>query len=244
MELDSQNPYAPYFAGCALGMHSRQAEALVQFQRALEIEPRHVWAWLGLGWMHLDLGSGSEAIWCLEKAVELERLQGPHRTAGVSGFLGECLRRLGEPEKARARCLEGLEAVEKSDNMYWDTFRGVCLCTLGRAALDCGDAATAVVAFHQAVSHLRGRPRTLGGGHLLVQALSGLARAGEGRLRTTRRRASGGRASTTIFRTCGVARRTRRCSEVSLAAAAPRQKRRAGQLSRLLKRVWDGPTPP
>ncbi len=180
MELDSQNPYAPYFAGCALGMYARQADALPFFQRALEIDPRHVWAWLGLGWMHLDLGSGSEAIWSLEKAVELERLQGPHRTAGVSGYLGECLRRLGEPEKARARCLEGLEAVEKSDNMYRDTFRGVCLCTLGRAALDCGDAAMAVVAFHQAVSHLRGRPRTLGGGYLLVQALSGLARAGEG----------------------------------------------------------------
>ncbi len=208
MELDSQNPYAPYFAGCALGMHARQAEALVQFQRALEIEPRHVWAWLGLGWMHLDLGSGSEAIWCLEKAVELEQLQGPHRTAGVSGFLGECLRRLGEPEKARARCLEGLEAVEKSDNMYRDTFRGVCLCTLGRAALDCGDAATAVVAFHQAVSHLRGRPRTLGGGYLLVQALSGLARAGEGAASYEEALSLWRSRSTTTFPTCGVAPRT------------------------------------
>jgi TolB-like protein/tetratricopeptide (TPR) repeat protein len=178
MELDSANVYAPYFAGCALGLFGRHEAALPFFQRALEIEPRHVWAWLGLGWTHLELSRGSEARWCLEKAVELERLQGPHRTAGVSGYLGECLRRLGEPESARARCLEGLEAVERSDNMYRDTFRGHCLCALGRAAVDLRDDATAAVAFHQAVTHLRGRPRTLGGGYLLIQALSGLARAG------------------------------------------------------------------
>jgi TolB-like protein/tetratricopeptide (TPR) repeat protein len=180
MELDPANSYAPYFAGCALGMFGRQGEALALFQRGLAIEPGHIWGWLGLGWMHLDLGAGSEAIFCLEKALELERLQGPHRTAGVAGYLGECLRRLGDPAGARARCLEGLEAVEKSDNMYRDTFRGVCLCALGRSALDAGDAETARVAFHQAAAHLRGRPRTLGGGYLVIQALAGLARAGEG----------------------------------------------------------------
>jgi hypothetical protein len=67
--------------------------------------------------------------------------------------------------------------------MYRDTFRGVCLCALGRAALDLGDAATSRVAFRQAEAHLRGRPRTLGGGHLMVQALAGLARAEEGAAR-------------------------------------------------------------
>ena len=35
-------------------------------------------------------------------------------------------------------------------------------------------------AFAQAIAHLRGRPRALGGGHLLAQALAGLARAGDG----------------------------------------------------------------
>jgi TolB-like protein/Tfp pilus assembly protein PilF len=179
-ELDPNQPYAPYFAGCGLGMAGRRREAVSYLQRAVEVEPHLVWAWLGLGWMHLELGSGSEARWCLERALELERLGGPHRTAGVGAYLGECVRRLGDAEGARAMCLEGLEAIEKSDSMYRDTFRGVCLCALGRAALDAGDSATARIAFHQAVSHLRGRPRTLGGGHLLVQALAGLARAGEG----------------------------------------------------------------
>ncbi|HTO88724.1 MAG TPA: protein kinase [Thermoanaerobaculia bacterium] len=180
MELDPSAVFAPYFGACALGLPGRYAEALPFFQRALEIEPRHGWAWLGLGWTHLELGSGSEARWCLEKAVGLERLQSPHPTAGVSGYLGECLRRLGDPEGGRARCLEGLEAVERSDNMYRDTFRAVCLCALGRCALEQNDQPAARTAFAQAEAHLRGRPRGLGGGYLLVQALAGRTRAGEG----------------------------------------------------------------
>jgi len=87
---------------------------------------------------------------------------------------------MGDLEGARARSLEGLEAVEKSDHMYRDSFRAICLCVLGRTALDEGDLPAAKAAFAQAVAHLRGRQRALGGGHLLVQALAGLARAGEG----------------------------------------------------------------
>ncbi len=180
MELDPSAVFAPYFGACCAALPGRHAEGLALFQRALELEPRHGWAWLGLGWAHLELGSGPEARWCLEKAVELERLVSPHPTAGVSGYLGECLRRLGDLDGARRSCLAGLEAVERSDNMYRDTFRGVCLCALGRTAISQGDEAAAHAAFFQAVSHLRGRPRGLGGGYLLVQALSGLARSGAG----------------------------------------------------------------
>ena len=76
--------------------------------------------------------------------------------------------------------LEGLATVERSDFMYRDTFRGVGLCALGRAAVEQRDVPAAGAAFAQAVAHLRGRPRSLGGGHLLVQALAGLSRAGSG----------------------------------------------------------------
>ena len=179
-ELDPSNPYAFYFAGCVLAFGGRHAEALRRFQRALQVEPLHGWAWMGLGWAHYELGAGDQALWCFEKAVELERLRGPHATAGASGYVGECLRRLGRLEEARRRCLEGLEDVEKSDSMYRDSFRGISLCALGRTALDQADVDAARAAFAQAVAHLRGRPRGLGGGQLVVQALAGLARAGEG----------------------------------------------------------------
>jgi tetratricopeptide (TPR) repeat protein len=151
------------------------------FQRAVEVEPEHGWAWIGVGICHAELGHFAEASWSLEKAVALEaKLPERRPTVGVAGYLGECLRRMGDPAAARARCLEGIEAVEKSDHMYRDTFRGVCLTVLGRAALDEEDVPAARAAFAQAVGHLRGRPRALGGGHLLVQALAGLSRAGEG----------------------------------------------------------------
>ena len=75
------------------------------------------------------------------------------------------------------RCLEGLGDVERSDSMYRDSFRAICLCSLGRTALDQGDREGARASFAQALTHLRGRPRGLGGGQLVVQALAGLARA-------------------------------------------------------------------
>ena len=179
MELDPANPFGPYFAGWCRISSGHPAEALRLFQRAIEVDLQHGWSWLGVGFSHAELGQFSESRWSLEKAVALEKKLPQSPTIGVSGYLGECLRRMGDAAGARARCLEGLEAVEKSDHMYRDTFRAICLCVLGRAALDEADVAAARAAFAQAAAHLRGRPRALGGGHLLVQALAGLSRAGE-----------------------------------------------------------------
>ncbi|MFY9552047.1 MAG: protein kinase [Thermoanaerobaculia bacterium] len=180
MELDPSSAYAPYFGGFCRFQAGRREDGLRLFQRAVELDPRHGFAWLALGWTHLELGHVAEARWCLEKCLALEGEAEMGPTAGVGGHLGECLRRSGDLTGARAACLQGLEAVERSDFMYRDTFRGVCLCALGRTALSQDDVAAAQAAFTQAVAHLRGRPRALGGGHLLVQALAGLARAAGG----------------------------------------------------------------
>jgi serine/threonine protein kinase len=180
MELDPGNPFGPYFRACTLAFSRRHEESLPFFQRAIDIDRKHGWSWLGLGMSHLELGHFSEARWSLEQAVKVEQASPEGPTRGVSGYLGEALRRAGDLDGARKCCLEGLEAVEKSDHMYRDTMRAVCLCVLGRTAIEQNDLAAARASFHQAVSHLRGRTRALGGGHLLVQALAGLAIAGEG----------------------------------------------------------------
>jgi tetratricopeptide (TPR) repeat protein len=179
MELDPVNPFGPYFAGWCQISAGNPEGALPLFQRAIEVDPQHGWSWLGVGFSHVELGHFSEARWSLEKAVALEKKLPQSPTVGASGYLGECLRRMGDPAGARACCMEGLEAAEKSDHMYRDTFRAICLCVLGRAALDEDDVPAASAAFAQAVAHLRGRPRALGSGHLLAQALAGLSRAGE-----------------------------------------------------------------
>ena len=98
-------------------------------------------------------------------------------TPGVTAYLGECLRISGRLAEARHACLTGLEDVERSDHMYRDSFRAVALCSLARTAFDAGDPAPAAAALRQVVTHLNGRPRTLGGGFLMVQALAGIARA-------------------------------------------------------------------
>jgi hypothetical protein len=53
-----------------------------------------------------------------------------------------------------------------------DSFRALDLCTLARVALDQGDREAAAAASRQAVLHLRGRQRTLGGGFWLCRALA------------------------------------------------------------------------
>lgn len=175
-ELDPRNHYPLYFTACILYDRRRHAEALALFQRVVAMAPDFGFGWLGLGNAHMVLGSYTEATWSLERCVSLEA-QGAHATAGAKGYIGECLRRQGQFDAARDACIAGLEAVERTDHMYRDTFRGISLAAIGRTALDQGDAQAAEAAFHQLVLHLQGRARTLGGGFLLCQALAGLARA-------------------------------------------------------------------
>jgi len=178
--LDPGNGYPPYFAACAKLFSGRPAEALPDFQRAVNLEPPHGFAFVGLGWAHLGLGNLQECQWCIERAIALESAPGAVPTAGASGYLGECLRLRGDLSAARTACMAGIEAAERSDHMYRDTYRAISLCALGRTALDQGDSGAARAALTQVISHIRGRERTLGGGFLIIQALAGLTRGGEG----------------------------------------------------------------
>jgi eukaryotic-like serine/threonine-protein kinase len=174
--LDPSNHYPLYFEGC-MRLHRGEPErALLLYQRVVTLAPIFGFAWVGLGWAHMELGRPVEAQWSFGRAIALET-RGYHSTAGAAGYLAESLRREGRLDEARAQCLAGLEAVERTDHMYRDTFRAICLIVLGRTALDAGDTAAARAAFHQCALHLGGRPRTLGGGHLGCQALAGRAAA-------------------------------------------------------------------
>ena len=180
LELQPDFAYASYFAGCIEVFRGRHAAALPYLQRTVSLDPAHGFAWLGLASSHLGLGNLREARWCAEQAVALEEKPSTSATRGARVHLAECLRLAGDLAGARQACLDALDEVEQSDHMYRDTFRGVGLCVLARTALEQQDAAAAVAALHQVLAHLAGRERTLGGGFLAVQALAGLASAGEG----------------------------------------------------------------
>lgn len=180
MELDRELAIATYFAGCVEWFRGRHREAIPYLQRTLSLDPSHGFAWVALAAAHCAVGNLEQAQYCVARAIDLEGQGMPGATVGAKAYLAECRRMDGDLAAARQLCLEGLDTVERSDHMYRDSFRGIGLCVLGRIALDQHDTAAARAALHQVLAHIRGRERTLGGGFLVVQAMAGLARAGEG----------------------------------------------------------------
>jgi serine/threonine protein kinase/cytochrome c-type biogenesis protein CcmH/NrfG len=178
--LDPDSAYSPYFAGCTHIFLGRPEDAAPPLQRAIAIDGSHGFAWMILANVHMAVGDLTSARWCLERAIALERAGGPNATVAAAVYMGEILRLEGRTDDARSTCLAAIETAERSDHMYRDTFRGIGLCCLARTAFDQGDVEAARVALTQVLAHVHGRDRMLGGGHLAVQALAGLARAGEG----------------------------------------------------------------
>jgi serine/threonine-protein kinase len=178
--LAPTSAYGRYFAGCALSSVGRREEAMVELQATVAIDAQHGFGWMALGMLLSDLGRLEEAEWCLRNAIALEGKPGPSPTIGAAGMLAEIHRRGGRLVEARREALAGIAAAESSDHMYRDSMRVVGLVNLGTIAVEQGDSEAAAAAIAQAIAHLKGRPRTLGGRYLLARALAGLARAGDG----------------------------------------------------------------
>jgi serine/threonine protein kinase/tetratricopeptide (TPR) repeat protein len=173
-------PY--YFAGGLGHLIGKADEGLRLMQRAVELEPRLTFPMWGLACLHTQLGNYDEALWTFDRVAVVGRANGEaSQWPGAGGYHAECLRRVGRLEAARATCLAALEEAERSDHMYRDSNRVLCLVTLGRIALQQCDRATAEAAYGQAIAHVNGRQRTLAGGSLVAQSLAGLARAQESR---------------------------------------------------------------
>jgi len=175
-ELDRANASAPYFAGCSLLFFGQRDDALPLLQRALDLDSRSGMAWLALGVTHLCLERLDQARYAFTRARETEAHPARYPCAGAAAYVGEVMRLEGQAAAARAHALAGIESAERSDHAYRDTFRAYALVVFGRSALDEGDRAAARAAFQQVLSQGRGRPRTRSCGHLVVEALAGLAR--------------------------------------------------------------------
>lgn len=153
------------------------AESLALLQRAVERDERRGMWWLALGTAHACLGHHREALHSFTRAQQLEAIRSRFNTAGAAAYAGEILRRLRRLDEAKAAGFAGLEAAERSDHAYRDTFRAHALNVIGRTALDQRNVDAAEAAFQQVLAQARGRPQPRGCGNLVVQALCGLARA-------------------------------------------------------------------
>lgn len=176
-ELAPADAAAPYFAGSALLFGERAAEALPWLQRSLDLERKVGMGWLALGAAHLSLQQLLEARYSFTRAQDMEHSTVRFPTAGAAAYTAEVLRLEGQLDDARRCALEGVESAERSDHAYRDFFRAHALVVLGRTAIDQNDFPAARAAFHQVLAQARGRPRTRSCGHLVVQALTGMARA-------------------------------------------------------------------
>jgi serine/threonine protein kinase len=176
VEIGGSDPFPPYMYGTMSHFAGPREEQLVHLRRAVTLEPRFGMAWLSLGSSLMSLAQYDAARYALGRAKALEGQPGLWAVAGVGGYIADCLRCEGSLEEARLEALDGLKSIERSDFSYRDTVRAFCLAALGRATLEQGDREAARTAFSQAIAQMRGRTRTLGGGHVVVQSLGGLAR--------------------------------------------------------------------
>lgn len=166
-----------YFGACCHAALAHWKPALASFQVAIRVDRNRGFSWIGAAWCHHRLGNFDEALFCIRTAERLESADVPLRTAGCGAFLGEMLRQGGELDAAWHATRSALQRVEQSDFFYRDSYRTFALLTLGRISLQRDDAGAASTAFKQALAAMEARPSTLGGGHLMVQALAGLAAA-------------------------------------------------------------------
>lgn len=180
VELNPNDAHAHTILGSCCFFYESKQVALPYLQRGVELEPLFGWGWFVLGTAHLSLLNLAEAKYTFGRCLDLEGSpQAVSPTVGVAGYLAETLRLEGLLEESWRRALEGVEAAEASDHAYRDTFRAYGLCVLGRTALQRGDPEAARAAYGQAIAQLRRLTQPRGSGHLMVQALAGLGRAGD-----------------------------------------------------------------
>ena len=172
--LDPTEIFAYYFAG-GPGWTTRVDTTVELAQQGLAIHPGFGPLWWSLGSRYTSIGRYDEAQSCFDRCVRLEGRPGTQPVLGIQAYWAECLRRMGRYDEARAKSLEGLDAVERSDFIFRDSIRVYALVTLGRIAVAQGDSAGARAAFGQAIEHVQGRPRTLAGGTMWVWAHALLA---------------------------------------------------------------------
>ena len=172
--LDPTEVFAYYFA-TGPGWTTRVDATIELSRRGLAVQPGFGALWWSLGCRYTAIGRYDEAQSCFDRGVRLEGVPGTLPLVGIQAYWAESLRRAGHYDEARAKCLEGLDAVERSDFIFRDSIRVYALVTLGRVALAQGDDPGARVAFGQAIEHVQGRPRTLAGGTMWVWAHALLA---------------------------------------------------------------------
>lgn len=138
--LAPQLPEVHVHVGDALRNHHKPILASEAFQRALDIEPRHLGARNGLGLAYLEQDRYERAITTFREALEIRE-----DSAGVHNNLGDALRLAGDREAALA---EYRRAIELNPRLV------AAQNNLGLELVATGDLDAAIEHFQQALGQL------------------------------------------------------------------------------------------
>jgi tetratricopeptide (TPR) repeat protein len=142
-ERNLNNPQAWVDKGILLRDEGRHNEAIICFDKAIEIKPNHVGAWNSKAFALHNLGRHNEAIICFDKAIEIN----PHYAYPWNGK-GVSLNLLGRYNEAII-CYDKAIEIEPNYVDAWNN-KGIALHNLGRynEAIICYDKAIEIKPNH------------------------------------------------------------------------------------------------
>ncbi len=120
----SQGDMQPAGSGAAAEYYDN---ARLQYQQALQIDPKHVPAYHGLARLYLALGNTDQAIRTYTEAVKLLPKDG-----SLWFELGACHSRVRSFDKALSALHPGLHELDPNSRLYAGNHRGQCLAAAGR----------------------------------------------------------------------------------------------------------------
>ena len=184
VELDAGSYMAYYMLGSVYVVRavleyrrSLFSDAVREFQKSIQAEPNYPWTHLHLGWICMVHGQYAPAQKFFEEGVAIQDSAaavkaGPrfYGTGTLLGLLSFCQGDLSRAEEFHCRSLAELGS---SDHVYREVLMAVSHCGLGDVAFRRALYSEALEQYRTAEDLLTSHPRSLGGGHILIQALLG-----------------------------------------------------------------------
>jgi tetratricopeptide (TPR) repeat protein len=189
IELEPENPLAPYFLAVASWQAGVVAfetegwdEAVALLARATDLAPGFEPAHSVAADLHMRFGRWTEAREAASAAVALEVSGEFELTRFVGGYaaLGWAELRGGRVDEAEAAFEKGVLSTETDDHVYARAYCALARCGLGEVHLRRRRYDESLAAFRRAAEYALANPETLGMGWFAARAAIGMARCFRG----------------------------------------------------------------
>jgi DNA-binding winged helix-turn-helix (wHTH) protein/tetratricopeptide (TPR) repeat protein len=182
VELDPGSYMAFYMLGsvyvCRAALKYKSslfADAFREFKNSIAVEPNYPWSHMHLGWISMVHGQYPAAERFLEEALAIQdttsAVRAWPRFYGTRTVLGVLSFRQGHASHAEDLHRRSIAELSECDHVYREIFLAVSYCGLGDVAFRRHLYEEALEEFLKAEDLLISHPRSVGSGHILIQAL-------------------------------------------------------------------------